>query len=365
MDDAHYWLGFSLIPNIGAKRLARLFETFGDLQSAWYAPADALRRAELGPTTLETLLRLRDEIDLGHELARVRRAGAWLLTLADDRYPPALRRLDDPPPLLYVRGTLLPQDERALAIVGTRKASRYGRDVTEDIARQLAAQGVTVISGLAHGIDSAAHHGALAGGGRTIAVLGCGVDVIYPAENRDLARRVMENGALISEFPIGAQPLPANFPRRNRIVSGLALGVLVAEAPENSGALITATYAAEQGREVFAIPGSITSRSSAGANRLIQDGARLVMDVRDILDELDLAYEHVQTRVRTEQVAPSNDIERLLLDHLAADPIHIDELVRLSGLPVADITSALTIMELKGLAQMVGHMQYSRTNESG
>ena len=360
MDDVKYWLGFSLVPNIGAKRLAHLYERFGDLSSAWHAPEAALRGSDLGQKTLDALFKLRQSLDLDAALEKVQRVGAWLLTLADDRYPQALRRMDDPPPLLYVRGKFLPQDDRALAVVGTRKATKQGRDITFDLSKQLALQDVTIVSGLAHGVDTAAHRGALAAGGRTIAVMGCGVDVLYPSENRDLAQTITRSGAIISEFPLGTQPRPTNFPRRNRIISGLSLGVLVTEAPENSGALITAHLAAEQGREVFAVPGNIYNKMARGANRLIQDGAKLVLDVNDILEEFNIAHETVQTRVRTEQVAPSNGIEQTLLDLLGADPIHIDELVRMSQLQTAQVTSTLTLLELKGLAQMVGHMQYSR-----
>jgi DNA processing protein len=260
---------------------------------------------------------------------------------------------------LYVRGALSPADDLALAMVGTRKATSYGRDATYDLAKQLARQGITIVSGLAHGIDAAAHKGALDGGGRTIAVFGCGIDVLYPRENRDLALKICDNGALISEFPIGTAPAAGNFPRRNRIISGLSLGILVVEAPEGSGALISADLAAEQGREVFAVPGNIYSPMSRGTNRLIQEGAKLVMHVGDVLDELNIAYTNVQTRLSAEQIAPGNEVEASILKHLSADPLHIDEIVRLSQLPIATVSSTLTILELKGLARMVGHMQYS------
>ncbi len=362
LDDVKYWLAFSLVPNIGAKRLVHLYERFGDLREAWHAPQAALRSSELGKKTLDSLLKLRQSLDLDAAMDQVKKADAWLLTMADERYPAALRRMDDAPSLLYVRGRILSQDDLALAVVGTRKATKAGRDITFDLSQQLAAQGVTIISGLAHGVDTAAHQGALAAHGRTIAVMGCGVDVLYPAENRDLAQKIMRHGAIISEFPLGTQPRPSHFPRRNRIISGLSLGVLVTEAPENSGALITAHLAADQGREVFAVPGNIYNKMARGANRLIQDGAKLVLDVKDVLDELNIAHDVVQTQVRTEQVAPSNPVERALLDLLGADPIHIDEIARMSQMEIAQVTSTLTLLELKGLAQMVGHMQYSRAN---
>ena len=359
MSEQRYWLGFSLIPYIGPKRILRLRQWFGDLASAWKASAGALCEAGLDERAMQQLLSRRDSMDLDAHIEKVRQAGAWLLTLDDERYPSLLRQIDDPPPVLYIRGTLTEADELALSIVGTRKVTRYGQQVTHDIARKLARSGVTVISGLAQGVDGAAHQGALQGGGRTIAVLGSGVDVIYPREHEDLARRIIASGALITEFPLGTQPTAANFPRRNRVVSGMALGVLVTEAPERSGALITAGLAGEQGREVFAVPGNIYSAASGGTNRLIQDGARLVCDVRDILDELNVAHTNTQTRTRAEQIAPASDSERAVMQHLSVDPIHIDDLVRLCGRTVADVSSTLTILELKGLVQMVGHMQYS------
>jgi DNA processing protein len=252
----------------------------------------------------------------------------------------------------------MPEDELALGMVGTRKATTYGRDAAYHLAKQLAGQHVTVISGMAQGIDSAGHKGALDGGGRTIAVLGSGIDVIYPSENRKLAQQIMNCGALISEFPIGAHPEGRNFPRRNRIISGMSLGVLVVEAPEKSGAMITASVAADQGRDVFAVPGNIFNPMSTGTNRLIQDGAKLVMKVEDILNELKIFHTAVQTHAVAEQIAPANATEAEMLQHLGADPVHIDDLVRLCGLPIATVSSTLTILELKGLARTVGHMQY-------
>jgi DNA processing protein len=359
--DAAYWLAFSLMSNVGGKRIEHLYKVFGSLDRAWNAPRHRLEPI-LGQKTYQKFAVQRDQIDLDAELRKVDRAGAWLLPAEDPRYPELLRLTADPPPLLYVRGQLTEADERAIAIVGTRKATRAGREVAANFARDLAANGMTVVSGLAHGIDTAAHEGSLAAGGRTIAVLGTGIDIDYPPENRTLADRISEQGAILSEFPIGTQPIGRNFPKRNRVMSGISLGVLVTEAPANSGALITADFAAEQGREVFAIPGSIYNKMARGTNQLIQDGAKLVMDVGDILDELNIAHTTIQTQVRTEQVAPSNDIEHALLNILHADPIHIDELARLSGLPIHEVNSTMALLELKGLAQLVGHMQYSRTD---
>src|SRR5690606_4525989 len=229
---------------------------------------------------------------------------------------------------------------------------------------QLVAQGFTVVSGLAHGIDAVAHQTALDSGGRTIAVLGTGIDVIYPADHRALAGRIVESGALVSEFPLGTRPDRRNFPRRNRLISGMSLGVLIAEAPEKSGALITANIAADQGREVFAVPGSIFSPASAGTNRLIQEGAKLVSSVSDVLEELQIAYQAVETRVTTERIAPADGNEALIIQCIGVDPVHIDDVVRRSGLPAATVSGALTLLELKGLVRNVGPMMYALPRQS-
>lgn len=359
VNETGYWLGFSLVPEIGPKRFALLYRAFGSASAAWKAAEPDLRKAGLEPAPLRSLLQWRERIDLEAEWRKVEQANARLITLEHDDYPALLKALPDAPPVLYVRGTLRPDDDRALAIVGTRKASTYGRDAARLFAHDLARQGITVVSGLAHGIDAAAHRGALEAGGRTIAVLGCGIDLVYPHDHKELAAQIAGRGALISEFPIGAKPEARNFPRRNRVISGMALGVLVVEAPEHSGALITASTAAEQGREVFAVPGNIFNAASSGANRLIQDGAKPVLSANDILDELHIAYRNLHARRTTAQIAPTTEIETDLLKFLSPEPIHIDELVRLSGFPINMVTSTLTLLELKGLARSVGPMQYS------
>jgi DNA processing protein len=358
VSDHKYWLGFSLVPEIGAKRLGLLLNWFGDLAAAWSATESQLVQAGLEKLPVANIMAARQRFDLEAEIAKVERVGAWLVTLTDAHYPSNLRKLPDAPAVLYVRGSLQAEDERALSIVGTRKSSTYGRDAAHYFAKQLAGYGVTIISGLAHGIDSVAHRGALDGKGRTIAVLGCGIDRIYPTNNQKLAQDIIQNGALISEFPIGTPPEARNFPRRNRVISGMSLGVLIVEAPEKSGAMITAGVAAEQGREVFAIPGNIFSPSSGGTNRLIQDGAKLVIDIADILDEFNIVHNNIQTRAVTEKIAPASGNEAHLMEFLSADPIHVDDLVRMTGLPVATVSSTLTILELKGLARAIGYMQY-------
>jgi DNA processing protein len=250
-------------------------------------------------------------------------------------------------------------DECAIAVVGTRRPTSYGRDAADRLAGDLARAGVTIVSGLAKGIDTHAHRSALAACGRTIAVLGSGLDRIYPAENAALAREISEKGTLISEYPPGTPPDAANFPARNRIISGLSRGVLVIEARESSGALITADFALEQGRDVFAIPGNIFWPTSEGSHRLIQQGAKLVRCADDVLQELNLAQLPQQLEMR--QVLPANDTEATLVQLLSDEPLHIDQVVRQSGLPTHVVSPALAMMELKGMVRQVGAMQYTLT----
>jgi DNA processing protein len=358
---SQYWLGFSLIPQLGGQTLLQLFVGFRDLSIAWYADKSEFIARGLPPKIAENIVANRPKINLEAEMDKLTPYQATLITWEDAHYPESLREIINPPPLLYVRGTLLPEDQQALAIVGTRKATPHGRQTTHELSKRLAKQGVTIVSGLAQGIDTSAHMGALDGGGRTIAVFGNGVDRAYPQENRDLARRIIQQGAVISEFPIGTPPIGKNFPRRNRLISGLSMGVLVTEAPKGSGSLITATHALEQGRDVFAVPANIYNQASAGTNHLIQEGAKLVTNERDILEELRINYQKRQVITTTQQIAPDSPNEKIIYDLLTTDPIHIDELVRLSGLTTPEVISNLTILELKGLAETTAPMQYSRT----
>jgi DNA processing protein len=357
-----YYIGFNRVQGIGPARLRMLLDAFGDVEAAWHAPADALRRAGLDRRSLHNLLEARARLDLDREVKRVIQAGVRAITWEDPDYPVLLREIPDPPPLLYVRGTLEPEDSWAVAVVGTRRASVYGKEVTRRLVTDLARSGITIVSGLARGIDGVAHQAALEAGGRTIAVLGCGVDRVYPPEHRPLARRIVERGALVSEYPLGTPPEARNFPPRNRIISGLSLGVLITEAGRGSGALITADYAAEQGRDVFAVPGSILAAGSGGTNRLIQEGAKLVMETADILRELNLTMAAEQAQAR--EVLPETETEAAILAHLGAEPVHVDDLGRMVGLPIAEVTSALTLMELKGLVRQVGGMKYVAARES-
>jgi DNA processing protein len=359
-----YWVGFSIVPQIGPVRFRALLDHFGSLEAAWHADSRELQVAGLDRRALANLLATRRALNLDREMERLERAGVAVLTWEDSAYPARLREAGAPPPVLYVRGSLLADDEWAVAVVGTRRPSAYGLEMTRRLAGDLARSHVTVVSGLARGIDSEAHHAALAAGGRTIAVLGSGLDRVYPPENIDLARQITGHGAVVTEYPFGTRPEAGNFPARNRIISGLALGTLVVEAGDESGALITARLALEQGRETFAVPGTALSRRSAGTNRLLQAGeAKLVMDVQDILEELNLTMLAQQIEVR--QIVPENDVEARLLRHLSSEPTHIDDLGRGAGLPIAQVSSTLALMELKGLVHRVGAMSYALTREAG
>lgn len=270
MDDKRYWVGFTLIKGIGAVRLQALIHHFGDLETAWKAnPAD-LAEAGLGAKLVERVIQARESVNLEKISEQIARQGIQILTWDDESYPARLREIDQPPPVLYLRGEYLPDDVFSVAIVGTRRVTPYGRQVTEEIASFLAANGITVVSGLARGVDAVAHTTALKAGGRTIGVLGSGVDRIYPPEHRALVEQMMERGSVVSDYAPGTPPDASNFPPRNRIISGLSLAVVVIEAGETSGALITAEFAAEQGREIFAVPGSILAPQSKGTNKLIQ-----------------------------------------------------------------------------------------------
>jgi DNA processing protein len=364
LTELSYWIGFNIVSGIGPARFRMLLDHFGEAGRAWRASELELRAAGLDGKPLEALLVARKSLSLEDELARVEMLGASVITWEDDRYPPRLRQIHNAPPVLYIRGELLPQDEWAVAVVGTRRATPYGRQMVEEIAGDLGRSGITVVSGLARGIDSLAHRAALRAGGRTIAVLGSGIDIIYPSEHRDLAGKIAERGALVSEYPLGTNPEAGNFPPRNRIISGLSLGTLVVEAGKRSGALITADYALEQGREVFALPGMATGEKSEGTNRLIQEGAaKLVLSVEDILEELNLTLVERHQEVR--MLVPEDEREAQILKHVSTEPIHVDDIGQRTNLPISEVTSTLALMELKGMVRQVGGMNYVLARERG
>jgi DNA processing protein len=284
-----------------------------------------------------------------------------ILTWDDKLYPTRLKEIDQPPPVLYLRGELTTEDSWAVAVVGTRRVSAYGRQVAEEVASFLATNGVTVISGLARGVDAIAHQSALKAGGRTIAVLGCGVDRIYPPENAQLAEKIMTGGALVSDYAPGTPPDAANFPPRNRIISGLSTATVIVEAGETSGALITAQFAVDQGREVFAVPGNIYAPQSKGTNRLIAQGAHPMLSVRDLLDVLNLTHVTEQRLVR--KVLPTDETESKLMSVLTHEPLHMDEIRNQTGLPIERVSATLVMMELKGMVRQVGGMNYVAVRE--
>lgn len=358
MDTKAYWIAFNRVPGIGPIRLAALIDVCGDVESAWRASIQQMQAARLDRRTIELFLENRRTVDPATELQRVQDAGVQILTWGDSTYPEPLRSVESAPPVLYVRGRIASQDDWAVAIVGTRHATSYGREVARVLASELARAGVTVVSGLALGIDTVAHRAALDADGRTIAVLGSGVDQLYPPQNRGLAQAIAAQGALVSEYAIGTRPDANNFPPRNRIISGLSRGVVIVEAGERSGALITARFAAEQGREVFAVPGSILSPGSQGCNALIQQGATPLLSVDDVLEQLNLT--HIGEHHAARQSVPADPAEAALLDCLSSEPSHVDDLVRQTAMTPGQVSSLLALMELKGLVRQAGVMTYVR-----
>ena len=360
--DLQYCVAFTRIPSLGPARFQLLQQHFGTLERAWNASAAELKATGLGQAVVTTVVSQRPKIDPSSEMERLERAGIQALTLDQPGYPTLLKEIYDLPPVLYVKGTLLPEDQRSIAVVGTRKASAYGREAAFHLTTDLTRAGVTIVSGLARGMDSIAHRSALDAGGRTIAVLASGLDTIYPPEHAPLASEIIQNGALVSEHPLGVRPVASNFPRRNRIMSGMTLGTLVIEAARGSGAIWTVRHALEQNREVMCVPGSIFSPNSSEPNLLIQQGAKLVMDYTDVLEKVNLTRVGEQLPMEA-LIRPTDDTEAAVLDHISYDPIHIDEVGRLMQLPSSTISSTLALMEIKGLIRQVGAMNYVRMRE--
>ncbi|MCB9134703.1 MAG: DNA-protecting protein DprA [Anaerolineales bacterium] len=346
---------------IGAVRFRQLLNYFGDAKTAWHASERELRSCGLSEKVIQNLIQLRTGVDLALIGTQLASSNVTALTWDDPQYPRRLQEIDQPPPILYVRGTLTEVDEWAVAIVGTRRVTTYGKQVAEQLATVLAHNGVTIVSGLARGVDSVAHQTALKAGGRTIAVLGSGVDNLYPPENRKLAEDMMQSGAVVSDYALGTPPEAANFPPRNRIISGLAMATVVIEASRQSGALITAEFAAEQGREVFAVPGSIFAPQSQGTNQLIQQGARPMLSPQEVLEALDLGRAVQQREARA--ALPANDLETRILALIRNEALHVDEISVQAQLPIKEITATLTMMELKGMVRQMGGMQYQAVRE--
>jgi DNA processing protein len=391
----------NLIQGVGLKTVQVLRDVFGSTERALQATSDELRKIDrLSPTVCDLLIHKPVLYPIERELELIHKYGCQIVTLYDAAYPPHLKEIDTPPFVLYVKGELTPEDALSISLVGSRNAKDYGRKVSYRLSYQLAQRGVTVISGLAKGIDTLAHRGALEAGGRTIAVMGNGLSIVYPATNSNLAEKIEASGALVSEFPMAARPKSRNFPRRNRIISGLTLGTVVVEASNRSGALITARLAAEQNREVFAVPGEIFSELSAGTHKLINDGAKLINTVDDLLNELspyvlnqiqsqaspglapDMEAEPPQaspvekgdTKLVSTQASsearqpvstpPPPDLtpdEKTIFDAIEVPSSHIDTIVRATQLPIGQISSVLLMLELKGVVQQLPGKQFTKT----
>ena len=357
--DALAWLALGVVEELSPRHAHELVKRFGSPAAVLAAPGALLVETGLAPSVAKALAGA--PVRARREAARLVAVDATLVAWSDDAYPQRLREIPDPPVVLAVRGTLVAEDDLAVAVVGARRASEYGRRVAEELGRDLARAGITVVSGLAAGIDAAAHRGALAAGGRTIAVLGTGIDRVYPSWHRRLADEIVRQGALVSEFPCGAPPLAFHFPRRNRLISGLTRGTVVVEAAEESGSLITAGHATEQGREVFAVPGPVGVAGHRGPHRLIKEGATLVTGVEDILAELGpgLVARLATARVAAAEAALSTE-ERRVLDGVGAEGGHVDDVIRRAGLPAAHALEMLLALELRGLVCQLPGKRFRR-----
>lgn len=362
-DERCYWLGLYLIPGLGNRTFKRLIDAFGDPRRVFGAGlADLLRVEGVRGEVARAIARRGSEADPERELEAAERCGARIVTYADREYPPELREIHAPPMVLYVRGRVPPPNGAPVAIVGSRNASHYGLMVAERLGRGLGRSGVAVVSGMARGVDTAAHWGCLGAGGYTVAVLGTGVDQVYPRSNSRLMARILEAGTVLSEFPMGTQPEPRNFPIRNRLISGLSRGVVVVEATRRSGSLITAAQALEQGREVFAVPGSVDSIKSAGAHFLLKQGAKLVEGTEDILEELALRPRKKTGWVKAPEAPHLSDgLEKAVYGALDVYPLHIDEIVRKTRLPSGEVLGALMTLELKGHVKGLPGRTYVRS----
>lgn len=367
--DIEKWMRLIRADGVGPIAFGRLLKWYGSVDAALGASAGGLARVEgIGPKTAERIVSTRDQFDTCAELERAGKLGVWILHMADPRYPPLLKQIYDPPPVLYIKGTLGREDNLAIAIVGSRRCSIYGSEQASRLAHLLAASGFTVVSGLARGIDTAAHHGALAAEGRTIAVQGCGLANIFPPENARLFDLVSQSGACISELPLQYEPLSENFPPRNRIIAGLSLGTIVVEAGLRSGALITARTALESNREVMAVPGKIDSPMGKGPNQLIKQGAKLIESVEDVMEALGYVGEQLKdhtARAAGEAIARAEaplfktarlDLrghEKQIYDSLGSEPLHTDQVIDQTDLPAGTVNASLMSLRLKGLIRQL------------
>ena len=384
--DTKSLIHLNLIPGIGNHTIRRLLTAFGSAEKSIAATSAELAQIDgLTPDVRQQLIDGRSRVPLAQELELIDQHQCHIVTINDDTYPSLLKQIDDPPVLLYITGDFPLQDTPSIAIVGSRSPTEYGKTTSQQLSYQLAERGITIVSGFARGIDTCVHRGALEAGGRTVAVFGCGLSIIYPETNRGLAAEIIESGALVSEFPMTMPPRGKNFPRRNRVISGLTLGTLVVEASERSGSLITARHAAEQGREVFAVPGQIFSGVSRGTHSLINQGATLINSVDDLLDALPQNYTQIlggesleppsakqpDKTARPQSVEkrstptpqPKANInltpdEQVVLSAMEADSVHIDEITRVTQLPIGKVSSLLVMLELKGIVQQLPGKQF-------
>ena len=358
--ETFFWLSLSQVPGVGNVIFNRLIKKFNTPEKVFRSSPEELKKVEgLRSQTIEVILSFKDNGWVEKELDHIEKHTITFLTVNDERFPRNLKEIYDPPPFLYVKGELREEDTLSLSVVGSRNASTYGKTMTKRLSQALAERGFTIVSGLARGIDTFAHRGALEGRGRTLAVLGSGIDIIYPWENKALAEEIALHGAILSEFPFGTKPEAINFPSRNRIISGLSLGTVLVEASFRSGSLITARLALEQGREVFAVPGNVDSPWSKGTNRMIKEGAKLIMDPEDIIEEVLPQYKAPVTSgqrkpLETKGLTPEG---QKIFELLEINPLHIDHLIQKSGLQSNQVSSLLLELELNGLVkQLPGKM---------
>lgn len=362
MSDLYYWIALRFVFGIGNINYKNLINHFGSPEKALQATTDELEQVEgITSRAIESIRNFKPGTEIEHEIELIGKKSVTIITLNDPAYPENLKNIYDPPPFLYVKGGITKNDANAIAVVGSRNASEYGISATERISRELARSGLTIVSGMARGIDSTAHYGALSVNGRTIAVLGSGIDVVYPPENRKLYESIAEHGAVISELPIGTEPNAYNFPARNRIISGLSLGVLVVEASLKSGSLITARLALEQGRDVFAVPGNVHSYKSKGTHRLLKEGAKLVESAQDIRDEIRVnvsaaGADEKQPEVSIDLSPDSRSVYELLHE----EPVHIDELIAQTGFASSKVSAILLDLELDGLIKQLPGKRFAK-----
>jgi len=358
--DRDYLIGLNLIPQLTPKRIQRLFGRFETFEGIWNAPASAFANLFGSRVLGEAIASARSEAALDEELVKAEDKAVHIVTLVDEEYPAVLREIDDPPIVLYVRGEQPIDSARSIAIVGTRRGTRYGKMVAARFASQLAMKGFIIVSGLAAGIDAAAHQGTLDVGGFTVAVMGCGIDYPYPKRNQPIYERIVETGVVMSEYPMGSRPAKWTFPQRNRILAGLSRGVIVIQAPERSGALITARCALEQGRDVFAVPGNINSLTSAGSNRLIKQGAKLVDSVDDIFEEYpDLQL--VREDASAEDIEPKlGETEATVYELIGLEPVHMDDIIARADLSPTEASHILLLLQLENLIEEAEGGRYIR-----